>query len=73
MWKQHQLGNCCRKHATVFSVGFPHESCSDGVVCTTPYNLVLKKVWQKQEKQLLLLGGHSQSSPGMVERRKRIL
>lgn len=37
------------------------------------YNLVLKKVWQKQGKQLLLLGGCSQHSPGVVGHTKWIL
>lgn len=73
MWKQHQPGNCCRKHATVFSKGLPHESCSNGLVRITLYNLALEKVWQKQEKQLSLLGGCSQSSPGVAEHMKCIL
>lgn len=63
MWKQHQLDNHSRKHAMVFSTGFPHENCSKRVVCTTLYNLALKKVRQKQEIQLLVQGGCNQSSP----------
>lgn len=57
----------------VLSMGFPHESHSNGVVSIILYNLALKKVWQKQEKQLLLLGGCSQSSLGMVGHTKWIL
>lgn len=54
-------------------MGFPHETCSNEVVCITLYNLVLKKVWQKQGKLLLLLGGCSQSSPGVAGHMKWVL